>query len=92
VSCDSVDRHLAVERIVTHKGAEGLERRYYRVRPARWYGGIVTADCVGCGLLCNFCWVPDAIMLHPGEAGRFYTPKQLANNLISLARKYNMTC
>lgn len=84
---DSVKRHLAVEKLVTHTGPKGQERKYYRIRTARWYGGIVTADCVGCGLTCKFCWVSDAVMFHPADAGRFYTPKKVANGLVALARK-----
>jgi uncharacterized Fe-S cluster-containing radical SAM superfamily protein len=71
-------------------GSEGLERKYYRIRPARWYGGIVTADCVGCGLLCRFCWVADAVMFHPADVGKFYTPSRIAENLATLARKYEL--
>jgi uncharacterized Fe-S cluster-containing radical SAM superfamily protein len=26
----------------------GEKRKYYRFRPAFYYGGIATADCVGC--------------------------------------------
>lgn len=84
---DPIQRHLAVKKLVTRMGQEGQERRYYRIRPARWYGGIVTADCVGCGLLCKFCWVSDAVMFHPAEIGRFYTPKKVADSLVALARK-----
>jgi uncharacterized Fe-S cluster-containing radical SAM superfamily protein len=32
------------------------ERKYYRFRGGKWYGGIATADCVGCNLRCVFCW------------------------------------
>lgn len=32
------------------------ERRYYRFRGGRWYGGIATGDVVGCNLRCGFCW------------------------------------
>lgn len=84
---DPIQRHLAVEKLVTRIGPKGQERKYYRIRAARWYGGIVTADCVGCGLMCKFCWVSDAVMFHPADAGRFYTPKKIANNLVVLARK-----
>lgn len=84
---DPVQRHLAVEKMVTCMGQEGQERKYYRIRPARWYGGIVTADCVGCGLLCKFCWVSESVMLHPAEIGRFYTSKKVADRLVALARK-----
>ncbi len=87
---DPVQRHLAIEKLVTCRGLEGEERKYYRIRPARWYGGIVTADCVGCGLLCKFCWVSDAVMFHPDNIGRFYTPRKVADSLDSLAEKRNL--
>jgi len=84
---DSIKRHLAVEKLVTRMGPDGQEKKYYRVRPARWYGGIVTADCVGCGLVCKFCWVSDAIMFHPSDFGRLYTSRKIADNMVALARK-----
>jgi len=84
---DSVQRHLAIEKLVTRTGPNGQEKKYYRIRPARWYGGIVTADCVGCGLLCKFCWVSDAVMFRPADVGKFYSPKKVADSLISLAKK-----
>ncbi|MGQ9624648.1 MAG: radical SAM protein [Candidatus Bathycorpusculaceae bacterium] len=84
---DPVQRHLAVEKLVTRISSEGQERKYYRIRKARWYGGIITADCVGCGLICKFCWVSDAVMFHPTDVGRFYTSTEVASDLISLAKK-----
>lgn len=72
---------------MTRAGPYGQERKYYRIRPARWYGGIVTADCVGCGLVCRFCWVSDVAASRPAEVGKFYTPRQVAESLESLARK-----
>jgi len=71
-------------------GPEGMERKYYRIRSARWYGGIVTADCVGCGLLCRFCWVSDTVMSRPADVGKFYTPRKVADGLVSLAKKCNL--
>ncbi len=85
-----VQRHLAIEKLVTRMGPKGQERKYYRIRPARWYGGIITADCVGCGLLCKFCWVSDAVMLRPADAGRFYTPRKIADGLVALAKKRSL--
>jgi len=87
---DPIQRHLAIEKLVTRRGPDGQEKKYYRVRPARWYGGIVTADCVGCGLLCKFCWVSDIVMSRPDKVGRFYTPKNIANSLVSLAKKRSL--
>ena len=87
MSYDPIQRHLAIEKLVTRAGPDGQEKKYYRVRPARWYGGIVTADCVGCGLICKFCWVSDAVMFHPADVGKFYTPNRVAHGLVTLARK-----
>jgi len=84
---DPVQRHLAIEKLVTRMGPNGQEKKYYRIRPARWYGGIVTADCVGCGLLCRFCWVSDAVMFRPADVGRFHSPKRIADGLVALAKK-----
>ena len=36
---DPVLRHRAVEKLVTRKGSEGQEKRYWRFRSDRWYGG-----------------------------------------------------
>jgi uncharacterized Fe-S cluster-containing radical SAM superfamily protein len=87
---DPILRHQAIEKLVTTHGSEGQERKYYRFRPARWYGGIVTADCVGCGLLCKFCWVQDPVMYHPAEVGEFYTPREVADRMVALARRYRL--
>jgi uncharacterized Fe-S cluster-containing radical SAM superfamily protein len=87
LSYDPVQRHIAIEKLVVREGSQGQEKKYYRVRPAKWYGGIVTADCAGCGLLCKFCWVSDNVMNRPAEAGRFYTPDEIANGLVTLAKK-----
>lgn len=34
----------------------GEKRKYYRFRVSGYYGGIATADCVGCNLKCFYCW------------------------------------
>jgi uncharacterized Fe-S cluster-containing radical SAM superfamily protein len=49
---DPIQRSEEVARLV----CEGDRRRYRRFRPARFFGGIATADCVGCNLRCLFCW------------------------------------
>ena len=87
LSYDPVQRHLAIEKLIVREGLEGQEKKYYRVRPARWYGGIVTADCVGCGLLCKFCWVSDKVANRPAKIGKFYTPDEIAHGLVALAKK-----
>lgn len=65
----------------------GIERKYYRFRYTKHYGGIATADCVGCNLKCFFCW-----SFRPRENfktyGRFYTPEEVVKKLLYLASKY----
>jgi uncharacterized Fe-S cluster-containing radical SAM superfamily protein len=78
--------------MVTRMNAEGSqEKKYYRVRAARWYGGIVTADCTGCGLLCKFCWVADEVMSNPAKTGRFYTPRRIADEILAVAKKRRLS-
>ncbi len=53
-----------VGKIVT----SGEKRKYYRFRQAPFYGGIATADCVGCCLKCLFCWFWH-ILVQPEKIG-----------------------
>ncbi|MEM1508443.1 MAG: radical SAM protein [Thermofilaceae archaeon] len=79
---DPVELVEGLRRVVCH----GLKRKYYRFRGGRWYGGIATADCIGCNLRCVFCWgwsARDA----PGEVGRFYSPKEVFENLKRIAER-----
>jgi len=64
----------------------GLQRKYYRFRGARFYGGIATADCVGCNLRCTFCW-SRRIVTSPEKYGIFYSPEQVAQKLIEIAKR-----
>jgi len=64
----------------------GEKRKYYRFRPAPFYGGIATADCVGCYLKCLFCWSWH-IIVQPEMVGRFYSPEEVAQALLSITRK-----
>ena len=64
----------------------GTARKYYRFRPARFYGGIATADCLGCNLRCAFCWAWEQV--HRMERlGEFYEPRAVAERLGAIARK-----
>jgi uncharacterized Fe-S cluster-containing radical SAM superfamily protein len=66
-------------------GSDG-RRKHYRFRSSRFYGGIATADCVGCCLECVFCWSWE-VTRRPAETGQFYTPKDVATRLLAIARK-----
>jgi uncharacterized Fe-S cluster-containing radical SAM superfamily protein len=43
---------------------DGL-RKYYRFRPAKFYGGISTADCVGCCLSRDYPFARQMHKRHP---------------------------
>lgn len=64
-------------------------RKYYRFRGGKWYGGIATADCVGCNLRCVFCWGWQA-RDNPRGTGFWCSPEEVASKLRSIAerRKY----
>jgi len=86
-SYDSVARHEAIEKLVVRDTPRGQEKKYWRFRFDRWYGGIVTADAVGCGLTCKYCWVSDAVMFKPAATGKFYGSDEVAKILVNMANK-----
>ncbi len=79
---DPVERAQAAEKV----SMRGSARRYYRFRGARYYGGIVTGDAIGCSFLCAFCWNYHR-NLQPQRYGTFYDPRQVGRKLIQIARR-----
>ncbi|RSN68712.1 radical SAM protein [Candidatus Korarchaeum cryptofilum] len=69
-------------RIVERDGS----RKYYRFRGGRWYGGIATADCVGCNLRCIFCW-SNTPRDNPAMGWGFYSPEEVYRNLVKIAER-----
>jgi uncharacterized Fe-S cluster-containing radical SAM superfamily protein len=69
---DPIERSKRVEKDV----CDGTRRKYYRFRPAKWYGGIVTGDVVGCNLWCLFCWAGNGIWGRT-DIGDFYEPEEV---------------
>ncbi len=70
------------------KLSNGVElRKYYRFRGGRWYGGIATADVIGCNLACKFCW--SWRFRNNFKAGKLYTPEQVYVKLVSIAKNSN---
>lgn len=80
---DPIELAKRLEEVV----ARGDERKYYRFRAARFYGGIATADCVGCCLHCVFCW-SRAPLRNPERVGHFYSSEQVFNRLDAIAKKH----
>jgi len=79
---DSIELAEKIREVVS----SGDKRKYYRFRPAPFYAGIATADCVGCCLRCLFCWSWH-IVVQPEKVGRFYSPEEVTQTLLSIARK-----
>jgi len=79
---DPFERASKIEKIVM----DGRRRKYYRFRYSRHYGGIVTADAVGCNILCAYCWNYSRNQ-NPEKFGTYYSPEDVAVKLLKIARK-----
>lgn len=77
---DPIQRAREVEEIVM----KDLKRKYYRFRFALYYGGIVTADTVGCCFLCAYCWNYFR-NLNPIRSGYFYSSDEVAEKLVKIS-------
>ena len=84
---DPVERHRQIENLVVRKRVGGDLKKYYRFRQDRWYGGIITADCAGCGLTCKFCWVRSESLLEGRGKGDFFTPDQVAEKILKFTKE-----
>ena len=83
---DPVQRHRKIEGFVIQKRIGGDLRKYYRFRHDRWYGGIITADAAGCGLVCKFCWVRQESILEGRGEGEFLRPEVVAEEILRLMK------
>ncbi|UCF13403.1 MAG: radical SAM protein [Thermoplasmatales archaeon] len=61
-------------------------KKYYRFRGTGFYGGISTADTVGCNLRCKFCWSGSSVW-NANNTGEFYSPQDVVNKLHEIANK-----
>ncbi len=76
---------LELARAVERQVVSGDRRKYYRFRPSRYYGGIYTADAVGCNLRCIFCW--SYRYASDLTQGKFYGSHEVAKILTEGARR-----
>jgi uncharacterized Fe-S cluster-containing radical SAM superfamily protein len=81
---DPIELSKKTEEIVVR----GKSKKYYRFRPTRFYGGISTADTVGCNLRCVFCWSSSSVWNAP-NSGIFYTPEEVSSKLCEISSKKN---
>jgi uncharacterized Fe-S cluster-containing radical SAM superfamily protein len=84
---DPLERHRKVEGLTVQKRIGGDLRKYYRFRSDRWYGGVITADCAGCGLACKFCWVRNESTLEGGDTGDFLKAEEAAQKIFALMKE-----
>ena len=78
---DPINLSKKTEEIVVN----GDLKKYYRFRATRFYGGIATADTVGCNLRCKFCWSGNSVY-NAKNTGEFYTPEHVADRLQQIAQ------
>ncbi len=76
-----------VRKHVSRTTKEGEERKYYRFRGGKWYGGIATGDVVGCNLRCGFCW--SWRFSHVYAGGWFESAKSAFRKIFEIARRHN---
>jgi len=79
---DPIERARTIEDLVMKDGM----RKYYRFRASRHYGGIVTADAVGCCFLCSYCWNYRRNEC-PEKYGEFSTPQEVVEKLRVIGEK-----
>jgi uncharacterized Fe-S cluster-containing radical SAM superfamily protein len=79
---DPIERAKETEAIVMQDG----KRKYYRFRASHHYGGIVTADAVGCPFLCAYCWNYGRNE-SPEKFGEFCSAGDVVEKLTSIARR-----
>jgi len=65
-------------------------KKYYRFRATGFYGGVATADVVGCNLRCKFCWSSNSVW-NAKNTGKFYSSRQVADALHEIARSKGYT-
>lgn len=76
---DPIELSVQVRNQVCKNG----ERKYYRFRKTKFYGGCATADCLGCNLRCVYCWAQKKVW-NPNKFGEFYTSKEISQKLLNM--------
>jgi uncharacterized Fe-S cluster-containing radical SAM superfamily protein len=83
---DPIKRSAEIESLVM----QGKRRLYYRFRASGHYGGIVTADTVGCNILCAYCWNYRKNE-NPGQ-GDLCSPAEVISKLRMEANRTGIQC
>jgi uncharacterized Fe-S cluster-containing radical SAM superfamily protein len=76
---------LRVSDILEKRVQRGTERKYFRFRYSRFYGGSAVGDVVGCNLRCVFCWTGRP--RDDPRVGFWVSPEEAARRLLALSRR-----
>ncbi len=79
VPYDPIKLARTMEEQISRRNNNIVERRYWRFRSSRHYGGNNAGDVVGCNLRCAFCWAWKYAFR--GDVGSFYTPIEAARRI-----------
>lgn len=82
---DPIRRSEEAEKLVMR----GESRSYYKFRAAPYYGGIATADAIGCSFLCAYCWNYGRNE-NPARFGNFYSPEDVGDKLLEISRRRHL--
>lgn len=85
-SYDPLELNEHAKQIVVMRRDSIEERKYYRFRGGKWYGGIATADAVGCNMKCKFCWSWKPRDM-PTKYGSFLSPNAAYERLRSIIER-----
>ena len=83
---DPIERAREVESIVMR----GSARAYYDFKYQRFYGGVCSANAVGCCLSCCYCWnfARNENPLRRSDE-RFIEPSMVAEKLLKMSKKHS---
>jgi uncharacterized Fe-S cluster-containing radical SAM superfamily protein len=81
---DPIQRSAEAEGLVMR----GDKRLYHKFRGAPYYGGIATADAVGCSFRCAYCWNYGRNE-NPARSGHDYSAEEVADRLLAISRSRN---
>ncbi|MCJ7445848.1 MAG: radical SAM protein [Methanotrichaceae archaeon] len=86
---DPLKRAAIVENLVM----KGDARQYYRFRWTEFYNGIVTADQLGCNLLCAYCWnYTRNLNFDKMNKYKFLNPSEVVQRIKRISEKDNYRC
>jgi uncharacterized Fe-S cluster-containing radical SAM superfamily protein len=78
-----LQRVKEVEELVLRSPA----KKYFRFRPARYYGGIAMPDLMGCPFLFAYCWNYKRNMNPERSGDTHYAPKEVARRLVRIMKR-----